>query len=214
MKNVLPLIVALAWGMVWNAATAAESVRIGAPAPAPVLLTSAGDSYRFLSDIYGADPESAGRHRSAVALLFVDPDSAAGDSAVPAFMEVARKVHARETLRGQIRFFLVCPEGAGFAFARFLEQPAMAVPVDVLLDPRQKARTAFGVEDMPRLFVISRAGILAADVAGVPANFRRQLAEGVVAAIQAGRTAPPRTAPPAAAQPAGKPGDPRQPMAW
>ena len=214
MKYKLPLIVGLGWIVAWSAAAAAEAVEVGAPAPTPVLLTSSGDSYTFLADLYGADAARAGGRSSAVALLFVDPDSAASDQALPAFMEVARKVHARETLRGQIRFFLVCPEGAGFAFARYLEQHDRTLPIDVLLDPRGKVRTAFGVEEVPRLFAISRAGLLAADVAGVPTNYRRQLAEGVVAAIQASQPAPKRPAPAAAAKPAGKPVDPQRPMAW
>ena len=181
----------IGWGLVFaaSAAVAAPPVQVGAPAPAPTLLTSSGDSYKFLAEVYGTDPQYPDARRSAAALLFVDPESEAGDPAVAAFVEVARKVSARPALRGQIRFYLVltCSKDAGFALARFLEQQDRTLPIDVLLDPRRKAAKAFGAEEVPRLFAISRAGILAADVAGVPANYRKLLAEGVVAAIQAGR---------------------------
>ena len=183
----------IGWGMVLvaGAAVAAPPVRVGAPAPAPTLLTSSGDSYKFLAEVYGTDPRYPDARRSAAALLFVDPESEAGDPAVAAFVEVARKVQARPNLRGQIRFYLVlvCPKNAGFALARFLEQQDRTLPIDVLLDPRHKAAVAFGVGKLPRLFAIARDGTLAADLAGVPADYRKQLAEGVVAAIQAGRPA-------------------------
>ena len=183
----------IGWGMVLvaGAVVAAPPVRVGAPAPAPTLLTSSGDSYKFLAEVYGTDPRYPDARRSAAALLFVDPESEAGDPAVAAFVEVARKVQARPNLRGQIRFYLVlvCPKNAGFALARFLEQQDRTLPIDVLLDPRHKAAVAFGVGKLPRLFAIARDGTLAADLAGVPAEYRKQLAEGVVAAIQAGRPA-------------------------
>ena len=183
----------IGWGMVLvaGAVVAAPPVRVGAPAPAPTLLTSSGDSYKFLAEVYGTDPRYPDARRSAAALLFVDPESEAGDPAVAAFVEVARKVQARPNLRGQIRFYLVlvCPKNAGFALARFLEQQDRTLPIDVLLDPRHKAAVAFGVGKLPRLFAIARDGTLAADLAGVPADYRKQLAEGVVAAIQAGRPA-------------------------
>ena len=179
------------WGLVFaaSAAVAAPPVRIGAPAPAPTLLTSSGDSYKFLAEVYGTDPRYPDARRSAAALLFVDPEAPAGDPAVAAFVEVARKVSARPALRGQIRFYLVlvCPKSAGFALARFLEQQDRSLPIDVLLDPRHKAAVAFGVGKLPRMFAVARDGTLAADVAGVPADVRKQMAEGVVAAIQAGR---------------------------
>ncbi|NCD23283.1 MAG: hypothetical protein EOL90_10140 [Spartobacteria bacterium] len=183
----------IGWGLVFaaSAAVAAPPVRIGAPAPAPTLLTSSGDSYKFLAEVYGTDPQYPEARRSAAALLFVDPEAEAGDPAVAAFVEVARKVAARPTLRGQIRFYLVlvCPKNAGFALARFLEQQDRTLPIDVLLDPRRKAAKSFGVDELPRLFAVARDGTLAADVAGLPANYRKQLAKGVVAAIQAGRAA-------------------------
>ena len=183
----------IGWGLVFaaSAAIAAPPVRVGAPAPAPTLLTSSGDSYKFLAEVYGTDPQYPDARRSAAALLFVDPESEAGDPAVAAFVEVARKVFARPALRGQVRFYLVlvCPKNSGFALARFLEQQDRALPIEVLLDPRRKAAAAFGVEALPRLFTIARNGVLATDVAGVPADYRKQLAEGVVAAIQAGRPA-------------------------
>ena len=183
----------IGWGLVFaaSAAIAAPPVRVGAPAPAPTLLTSSGDSYKFLAEVYGTDPRYPDARRSAAALLFVDPESEAGDPAVAAFVEVAQKVQARPNLRGQIRFYLVlvCPKASGFALARFLEQQDRALPIDVLLDPRHKAAVAFGVGKLPRLFAIARDGTLAADLAGVPAEYRKQLAEGVVAAIQAGRPA-------------------------
>ena len=179
------------WGLVFaaSAAVAAPPVRVGAPAPAPTLLTSSGDSYKFLAEVYGTDPQYPDARRSAAALLFVDPESEAGDPAVAAFVEVARKVSARPSLRGQIRFYLVltCSRDAGFALARFLEQQDRALPIDVLLDPRHKAAVAFGVGKLPRMFAIARDGTLAADVPGVPADVRKQMVEGVVAAIQAGR---------------------------
>lgn len=179
------------WLVVAVAAVAAPPVRIGAPAPAPTLLTSSGDSYKFLAEVYGTDPRYPDARRSAAALLFVDPEAEAGDPAVAAFVELARKVSARPALRGQIRFYLVlvCPKNAGFALARFLEQQDRSLPIDVLLDPRHKAAVAFGVGKLPRMFAIARDGTLAADVAGVPADVRKRMAEGVVAAIRAGRAA-------------------------
>lgn len=189
MKNKLARMVG--WGLVFagSVAVAAPPLRIGEPAPAPTLLTSSGDSYKFLAEVYGTDPQYPAARRSAAALLFVDPDSEAGDPAVAAFVEVARNVSARPKLRGQIRFYLVltCPKESGFALARFLEQQDRALPIDVLLDPRRKAAKAFGVAELPRMFAIARDGALAAEVAGVPANYRKQVAGGVVAAIQAGR---------------------------
>lgn len=189
MKSKLARIIG--WGLVFaaSAAIAAPPVRVGAPAPAPTLLTSSGDSYKFLAEVYGTDPQYPAARRSAAALLFVDPEAADGDPAVAAFVEVARKVSARPTLRGQIRFYLVlvCPKNSGFALARFLEQQDRALPIDVLLDPRHKAAVAFGVGKLPRMFAIARDGTLAADVPGVPADVRKQMVEGVVAAIQAGR---------------------------
>ena len=57
----------IGWGMVLvaGAAVAAPPVRVGAPAPAPTLLTSSGDSYKFLAEVYGTDPRYPDARRSA-----------------------------------------------------------------------------------------------------------------------------------------------------
>ena len=52
------------------------------------------------------------------------------------------------------------------------------------LDPHQKAWQAFGAEILPRTFVISKRGILVADLAGGGIDYAKALATGVVKAVK------------------------------
>ena len=201
----------------------AQPVSVGSKAPAPVLLTLSGDSYKFLSDLYYDGADRPGARRSAVALIFMGQHSAASAEALPMFMDVARKVHAHGALRGKARFFLVAvdPLGEKSGLPSFLARHRVGLPVDVLLDPARKAANEFGVDELPRTFVMSRDGALVADVEGVGGDYSKALATAIVKAVrEAGTASQPsraagRPSPPAESDAeGGRAGNPNQPMRW
>ncbi|MGD9781777.1 MAG: TlpA family protein disulfide reductase [Kiritimatiellia bacterium] len=209
----------LVWG--FGLAAPAQPVPVGSMAPAPVLLTLSGDSYKFLSDLYYEGEDRPGARRSAVALIFMGQHSAPSAEALPLFMEVARKVHAHEALRGKARFFLVDvdPLGEKSRLPAFLARHRVGLPVDVLLDPAQKAGKQFGVEALPRTFVISRDGVLVGDIEGAGGDYSKALATAVVRAIRAAGSNPVRAdrrlSSPGRPDAGGeREGNPSQPMQW
>ena len=220
MKQTLAMAALLVWG--FGAAAMGQSVQVGTMAPAPALLALSGDSYRFLSELYYEGNDRPGARRSAAVLNFMSQDSASSAEALPLFMAVARKVQSHDALRGQVRFFLVVadPFGQTGRLPLFLEQHGVGTPVDVLLDPRRKACKLFGVDQFPRTFVISRSGILVADVEGIGGDYSKALAAGIVKAVRNPETTPKSNRAAAKASPVHQgttdapDGDPAQPMQW
>lgn len=220
MKQTPAMAALLVWG--FGAAAMGQSVQVGTMAPAPALLALSGDSYRFLSELYYEGNDRPGARRSAAVLNFMSQDSASSAESLPLFMAVARKVQSHDALRGQVRFFLVVadPFGQTSRLSLYLDRHRVGTPVDVLLDPRRKACKLFGVDQLPRTFVISRSGILVADVEGTGGDYSKELAKGIVKAIRSPESAPKpdRAAaggPLAVRDSAAAPDDdPAQPMRW
>lgn len=216
----IAIVALLVWGL--GLAALAQSVQIGAKAPAPVLLARSGDSYKFMSELYYEGAERPGSRRSAVVLNFISQDSAPSAEALPLFMAVARKVQSHEALRGKVRFFLIDadPFAQTGRLSLFLERYGVGTPVDVLMDPHRKACKLFGVDRFPRTFVISRYGILAADVEGLGGDYSKALAEGIVKAVRNPESAPKSNSAATQGAPvrhravAAPDGDPAQPMQW
>lgn len=209
------------WGGAGTAS--AQAVPTGAAAPAPVLLTQSGDSYKFLSELYHAGEDRPRDRRSAVALCFVGREASACAEALPPFMALAEQMQGREALRGKARFYVVGtdPLDQKDALAALLARHGVRPPVLTLLDPQRKACMEFGVENMPRTFVISKYGTLVADIEGAGSGYAKALATGVVKAVRdAGGAQRPARAqalppPPVRGGAAAKDeGDPRQPMRW
>lgn len=221
MDKTLATVALVAWG--FGMAVMAQSVQVGTKAPAPVLLAMSGDSYKFLSELYYEGAERPGARRSAVVLNFMAQDSAPSVEALPLLMAVARKVQSHGDLRGKARFFLVSTDSLAQKnnLPLFLDRHRVGPPMDVLLDPHRKASVLFGVEKLPRTFVISGDGIIVADIEGVGGGYTKALATGIGKAIRnAGvasnpvRAAANEVSPARPGSAATGNGDPNQPMQW
>lgn len=192
MKKRIAIMVLSGAGFAWGAMGQAAMAAVGDRAPAPVLLTLSGDSYKFMSEFYYEGKDRPRGRRSAVVLCFMGQDSAASGDALPRFMAVAQKVQSHPTFRGQARFFLVStdPLSQKDGLPGFMARHGVGLPVDVLLDPQRKACQEFGVEELPRTFVISRSGRIVADIRGVGGDYAKALATGIVKAVNHAETAP------------------------
>ena len=201
-----------------------QLVELGGPAPAPVLMTASGDSYKFMSELYHEGEERGRDRRSAVALCFIGQEATEGAEALPKFMAVASKVQGHPVLRGKVRFYVVGtdPLSEKDRLAMFLARNGVRPPVLTLLDPQRRACAEFGVEEMPRTFVISKHGTLVADIEGAGSGYAKALATGIVRASKdagGARRGTTRAAGMAPAE-AGRGGasqeesDPDQPMGW
>ena len=215
------LVVVMLMGMSLAGGARAQAIPLGSKAPAPILLTPSGDSYKFLSEIYHEGADHPQDRRSAVALCFIGQDSEACAEVLQRFVAVAGKVQDHESLKRQVRFYVIGTDSLGRndSLTGFLTRNRIGPPVLAFLDPHQKAWQAFGAEILPRTFVISKRGILVADLAGGGIDYAKALAKGVVKAVKDSGVAqkPARVrsvAAGSARESAADPIDPDQPMRW
>ena len=219
MKKTLAVVMLI--GMSLAGGARAQAIPLGSKAPAPFLLTPSGDSYKFLSEIYHEGEDHPQDRRSAVALCFIGQDSEACAEVLQRFVAVAGKVQDHESLKRQVRFYVVGTDSLGRndSLTGFLARNRIGPPVLAFLDPHQKAWQAFGAEALPRTFVISKRGILVADIDGAGIDYAKALATGVVQAVKDSGVAqkPARVrgaAAKSARESAADPIDPDQPMRW
>ena len=219
MKKTLAVVMLI--GMSLAGGARAQAIPLGSKAPAPFLLTPSGDSYKFLSEIYHEGEDHPQDRRSAVALCFIGQDSEACAEVLQRFVAVAGKVQDHESLKRQVRFYVVGTDSLGRndGLTGFLARNRIGPPVLAFLDPHQKAWQAFGAEALPRTFVISKRGILVADIDGAGIDYAKALATGVVQAVKDSGVAqkPARVrgaAAKSARESAADPIDPDQPMRW
>ena len=219
MKKTLAVVMLI--GMSLAGGARAQAIPLGSKAPAPFLLTPSGDSYKFLSEIYHEGEDHPQDRRSAVALCFIGQDSEACAEVLQRFVAVAGKVQDHESLKRQVRFYVVGTDSLGRndGLTGFLARNRIGPPVLAFLDPHQKAWQAFGAEALPRTFVISKRGILVADIDGGGIDYAKALATGVVQAVKDSGVAqkPARVrgaAAKSARESAADPIDPDQPMRW
>ena len=180
------LAVVMLFGMSLAGGARAQAVPLGSKAPAPILLTPLGDSYKFLSEIYHEGADHPQDRRSAVALCFIGQDSEVCSEVLQRFVAVAGKVQDHESLKRQVRFYVIGTDSLGRSdsLTGFLARNRIGPPVLAFLDPHQKAWQAFGAEALPRTFVISKRGILVADIDGGGIDYAKALALGVVRAVK------------------------------
>ena len=180
------LVVVMLIGMSLAGGARAQAIPLGSKAPAPILLTPSGDSYKFLSEIYHEGADHPQDRRSAVALCFIGQDSEACAEVLQRFVAVAGKVQDHESLKRQVRFYVIGTDSLGRndSLTGFLTRNRIGPPVLAFLDPHQKAWQAFGTEILPRTFVISKRGILVADLAGGGIDYAKALDTGVVKAVK------------------------------
>ena len=219
MKKTLAVVMLI--GMSLAGGARAQAIPLGSKAPAPFLLTPSGDSYKFLSEIYHEGEDHPQDRRSAVALCFIGQDSEACAEVLQRFVAVAGKVQDHESLKRQVRFYVVGTDSLGRndSLTGFLARNSIGPPVLAFLDPHQKAWQAFGAEALPRTFVISKRGILVADIDGAGIDYAKALATGVVQAVKDSGVAqkPARVrgdAAGSARESVADPVDPDQPMRW
>lgn len=219
MKRMWAVVALVGWGLA--GAAMAQTIPLSSKAPAPALVTPSGDSYQFLSELYHEGADRRQDRRSVVALCFIEQDSAACAEVLPQFMAVAVKMQSHEVLRGKARFYLVDadPRGRADRLPDFLARNRVGPPVLAFLDPYRKVCREFGVDQLPRTFVISRRGILVADLEGAGADYAKALAAGVVKAVKdaGSEQKPARVAAvllPSVRGDAAEESDPDQPMRW
>lgn len=197
----------------------AECPATGDRAPAPVLRTGSGDGYKFLSALYHEGPARPGDRRSAVLMLFLNQEDEATRRALSALMTVARKAHGHSGLRGKVRFYVV-GTGAGAepgVLMEMMTRHQVALPVDALLDPREEARRAFGMDALPQMVAVSRTGVLTACLDAEKAGSPRSVAGAVVSAVkESGQTPAAHRRDPAPRQlsPAEETSNASQPVRW
>ena len=160
----------------------------GKVAPAPILVTMDGH-YVHLGKLYYPGAEKPREPRSVVVLNFMGLKCAPCRRELPLFLEVVRGAVQSETLQKSgvgIRYFVVStdPLSAKEALRAFLAEQGIDPDHEVLLDPYRKAAEKFGVNGIPRTFVISPRGRIAADIAGATADYKTTLRKGIVAALK------------------------------
>jgi len=107
---------------------------------------------------------------------------------LPLFLEVMRHVTERsKDGRGRIKFFLVStdPLSDKDELRKFMEEQKIDPNTELLLDPYRKACEKFGVTGIPRTFVISPQGRIAAEVAGSVEDYKTLLENGISDALKA-----------------------------
>ena len=188
MKTFRPfLVIALICAsLVRLSASAADSVE--ETAPAPILVTLDGQ-YIHLGKLYYPGADKPREPRSVVVLNFMGLKCAPCRRELPLFLEVVRGAVQSETLQKSgvgIRYFVVStdPLSAKEALRAFLAEQGIDPDHEVLLDPYRKAAEKFGVNGIPRTFVISPRGRIAADIAGATADYKTTLRKGIVAALK------------------------------
>ena len=180
------LAVVMLFGLALAGGARAQAVPLGSKAPAPCLLTPSGDSYVFLSELYHEGEDHPQDRRSAVTLCFIGQDSETCAKVVQRFVAVVGKVQDHASLKRQVKFYVVGTDSLGRSdsLMDFLARNRMGPPVLSFLDPHRKACRAFGAEVLPRTFVISKHGILVADIEGGGIDYAKALAQGVVKAVK------------------------------
>ena len=111
MKKALAVVMLFGVGLAGGAK--AQAIPLGSKAPAPFLLTPSGDSYKFLSEIYHEGADHPQDRRSTVALCFIGQDSEASTEVLQRFVTVAGKVQDHESLKRQVRFYVVGTDSLG-----------------------------------------------------------------------------------------------------
>ena len=188
MKTFRPfLVIALICAsLVRLSASAADSVE--ETAPAPILVTLDGQ-YIHLAKFYYPGAEKPREPRSVVVLNFMGLKCAPCRKELPLFLEVVRGAAKSETIQKSgvgFRYFVIStdPLSTKEALRAFLAEQGIDPDSEVLLDPYRKAAEKFGVNGIPRTFVISPRGRIAADIAGATADYKTTLRKGIVAALK------------------------------
>lgn len=159
-------------------------------APVPILVTPDGQ-YQYLSKLYYSGDDRPREPRSVVVLNFMGLKCAHCRKELPLFMEVMRSAIKSEKFKKtgmSIRFFVVStdPLSSKQELMEYLEEQNVDVKTEVLLDPYKKASNQFGVNGIPRTFVISPEGFIVSDITGVVEDYKKVLLKGIADAIKGG----------------------------
>lgn len=174
----------LALGLV-SAPSFAQTNLVVAMAPAPVLATFDGQ-YRFLGKLYYAGAPRPREPKCVVALSFMGLDCPPCRREMPLFLDAMRQTATSNAPgRPPVRYFLVStdPLSKKEALRALLTELKVNLETEVLLDPYRKAAEAFGVNGIPRTFVIAPDGKITADIAGAVEGYREALVKGIEMAL-------------------------------
>ncbi len=160
----------------------------GEAAPAPILVTMDGQ-YIHLAKLYYPGADKPREPRAVVVLNFMGLKCVPCRKELPQFLEVVRGAARSETIQKSgvgLRYFVIStdPLSVKEDLRAFLVEQGIDPSREVLLDPYKKAAEKFGVNGIPRTFVISPTGKILADIAGATADYKVVLRKGIVAAIK------------------------------
>lgn len=163
------------WCGVWT--SFGQSNLVGKAAPTPVLATFDGQ-YQFLGKLYYSGENRVREPKGVVVLNFMGLDCQPCRKELPLFLETMRQASSS---KAPARYFLVSTDKLSKkeALRAFLAEAGVSVETEVLLDPYRKAADAFGVNAIPRTFVIAPDGTIVADIVGAVEGYREALRQGV-----------------------------------
>jgi peroxiredoxin len=152
-----------------GAETGAATNRVGTTIPHVGLRDLAG-CYRVLTDLCYAGPEQPAKPRSPMVLNFFALNCKYCVEELPAFLEVGREFKKKSA-----KFFLVVTDP--LSKDEQVRNTVGQLDCDVLRDPYQVACKKFGVQGLPRTFVIAADGTIVADIAGFKPDYAVLLRE-------------------------------------
>lgn len=175
----------------------AQTNQMGAAAPTPILVTMDGQ-YLYFSKLYYPGYERPREPRSVVVVNFMGLKCLPCRKELPVFLETVRaasKSKKAAEMGMKIRYFVISvdPLSAKEPLRKFFEEQGIDPETEVLLDPYKKAAEKFGVDGIPRTFVISPMGKLVADVPWTGKDeqaYKKALLQGIAAALKDGMTKP------------------------
>jgi thiol-disulfide isomerase/thioredoxin len=146
-------------------------------APAPVLRAYNGD-YVLFSKLYYPGEAKRNSPRSTVVINFMGLNCPPCEVELPQFLEVAR---AAADGQGDLKYFLIStdPLSASAELKTYLDGKSVNADKELLLDPYKVAAGKFGVNGIPRTFVISPEGVIVADIVGAVPDYKDLLVEGI-----------------------------------
>lgn len=168
----------------------AQSNQVGSIAPAPTLVTIDG-GYEYLSKLYYQGEERPRAPRSVVVLNFMGLKCAPCRKELPLFLEVMRSISKSEKVKNLgigIRYFVIStdPLSSKPELIAFLAEQGIDANTEVRLDPYTKAAQKFGIEGLPRTYVIAPDGRIVAEIVGAIDGYKSALRKSIATALKDG----------------------------
>lgn len=147
------------------------------------VLRAYSGAYVVFSNLFYPGEEKVDFPRSAVAIYFTGLNCPPCEVALPQFLKIVRPL--TDGNQSKFKYFLISIDSLSVStdLKSYLDGKGVDADKEVLLDPYKLAAKQFGVNGIPRTFVISPEGLIVADIEGAVADYKEQLSEGIMTAL-------------------------------